>query len=73
MKEFKVGDYVELIGNANHGIEVGEQGIVIDDRSQMSLVLMFPARNDLWADDRCGWCTRNAWLKLIKRFKEIKC
>ena len=71
---FKVGDYVET-SHASAGVEPGEQGIIIDDSGgQTDLGLMFPARRDLWGEDRqrlsdgqYGWLVDARYLKLVYR------
>ena len=48
-KVIKTGDYVEVMDFECAGVKNGEQGMVIDDRNQCSLELMFPARNDCFS------------------------
>lgn len=74
VKILKVGDYVEVIENGNARVEVGEQGIVVDDTNgQESLDILFPARDDHWGRDEqkalgnYGWAARAKGLKLLYR------
>ena len=67
VKKFKAGDYVEVLGGDSAGVVTGEQGIVIDDRYQSSLGLMFPARHDLWATESGCWRVAARLLKLLYR------
>lgn len=61
----KVGDYVEVVGRGNTGVEEGEQGIVIDATVQTYLGIIFPARVDLWAESI--WRREAKQLKLLYR------
>ena len=73
MRKFKVGDYVEVLDGASGRIEVGEQGLIIEDEEQGSLAVIFPARDDHWASDErkplgnFGWLVRASYLKLLYR------
>ena len=70
-KRLKVGDYVELIGLGNAGIDTGEVGIVISDYDQQLLELLFPAStSSIWNIERqCGWIVKRNELKLLQRYK----
>lgn len=70
MTKFKVGDYVETDwGTA--GVERGEQGIVIDDKYQDHIQLMFPARADIWSTE-AGWMVAARHLKLLYRPRSLR-
>ena len=70
MKKLKVGDYVEVVDAEYAGIENGEQGMVMDDKYQYSLQLMFPAREDVFSDG--GFFVMAEQLKLIYRPRKGK-
>ncbi len=67
MRKIRAGDYVEVLGGDSGGVVTGEQGLVIDARSQNHLGLIFPARSDYWADDTCGWLVTSKQVKLLYR------
>ena len=69
-KELMVGDYVEVLDGASGGVEIGEQGMVINAESQQSLGLIFPARTDFWAEaNDQGWLVMAKQLKLLYRLR----
>lgn len=72
MERIKVGDYVEVLGGASAGVEIGEQGVVINAEHPGSIQVIFPARGDCWAkDDGYGWLVMAKQVKLVYRPKKI--
>ena len=81
VKEFKVGDYVEVTDDGDAGIEKGEQGIILDDSDQGDLDIMFPAstfNRGIWARGErlglgnFGWLGSASQLKLLYRPRQRK-
>lgn len=65
VKKFKVGDYVEVVGEGNTSVNEGEQGVVTDASDQSRLGIIFSARDDLWAEST--WRREARLLKLLYR------
>lgn len=67
----KVGDYVEVIKVGGGGIEIGEQGFVVDDTYAPALGIIFPACPDGWdwMDTKLhfGWLATTKQLKVVYR------